>query len=969
MSSQPPIPGERPVFQHKPLVLGAAFLVPGTLVLLSLLSLSIAFAKTGSENAHDNWIGFAGHFIALVLLSSLGNAAFLFTVGVMALGAGAIVREGLPAPHLRILGMGIITLASTVLLSYFGGGSGSFDGGGLVGRGLGAVLGLTFGGAGGFIVAATGIIIGLVLAVDAPIGTLWALFTDRARMLGALLPAGETTSGAEPQPSAGETPRAPLARVPSESPQAHWKPALVEQHMEDSMKPWFERMPPDEDTSAASQPGPLPPYAEATSARVDAEQPRTSPVGELAAALQSLNARMNTRHRPAYAATREPVTQSRGPGKSGPFEGFFTDNEQRFVFGNSERNFVSQPVRADITSGPLLRPLNLEIVPSDYRALRERPAPVTPIEDYSADLAEDSLSQTMPAPAVSAPTKVSEVAGDLLEDIEAENQSDELVAAGQVETDEETAFLSEGETEEPQDSQENNESAWDTDESEDEHEAAADREEGGQKQARRRTETGVPAVVVKGRYALSLEILNMSARDPLAMNDTTRETDETKTRLERVLSEYGIQAKVVGQQRGPIITNFEVKLDSGVRVAKIAGLYDEIKMNLETPSLRIVAPIPGRNTIGIEIPNKQRDTVLLGDLARRDPGFFSKNRELSIVLGKDISGANVYIDLARLPHLLIAGATGAGKSVYLNAVIASLLYTRSPEDMRFIMIDPKMVELNLYEGIPHLLMPVITDVSKAGRALAWVVDEMERRYAFLSQERCRDIRGYNARIQPGLFSSADMRKMPYIVVCIDELSDLMLVAPREVETYIMRLSQKARAVGIHMIMATQRPSVDVISPIIKANAPARIAFHVAQKTDSRTILESNGADTLLDRGDMLYKSPSSTTLARFHAPLITEGEIEKIVAETLRFGKPEYVELPGGDDGAGMEDEDNDVDPALFQEAWELVVESGKTSTSYLQRRLKIGYNRAANIIEMMEAKGYLGPALGNKPREILKRS
>jgi S-DNA-T family DNA segregation ATPase FtsK/SpoIIIE len=381
-----------------------------------------------------------------------------------------------------------------------------------------------------------------------------------------------------------------------------------------------------------------------------------------------------------------------------------------------------------------------------------------------------------------------------------------------------------------------------------------------------------------------------------------------------------------------------------------------------------VAPIPGKSTVGIEIPNRHRDPVSLGEMTRLDPEFFSKSRDLSIVLGKDISGANIYVDLAKLPHLLIAGATGAGKSVYMNSAIASLLYTQSPEDVRFIMIDPKMVELKLYEGIPHLLMPVITDVKKASKALNWAVQEMEYRYTILSKARCRDIRSYNEKYsQSELFKGEEKRnKMPYIILLIDELADLMMVSAKDVEDSIIRLTQKARAVGIHVIMATQRPSVDVITALIKANCPARISFHVAQRTDSRTILDSNGAETLLGRGDMLYKSPVSTELKRIQAPLITEKEIEMIVSETRKFGDPSYIEL---DDEYGNDEEGADsIDEGLFNEAWAIIKESGKTSTSYIQRRLRIGYNRAANLIEVLERRGYISEAMGNRPREILRQ-
>ena len=479
--------------------------------------------------------------------------------------------------------------------------------------------------------------------------------------------------------------------------------------------------------------------------------------------------------------------------------------------------------------------------------------------------------------------------------------------------------------------------------------------------------TAVPVMERNGgRYRLPGDILKPAIR--LGHEDVNREIELTRARLEVVMRDYGIQARVVRTQRGPIITLYEIKLEPGVKVSRILGIHDEIRMNLEAPSVRIIAPIPGKPTVGIEIPNRNRETVTMGDMTANDKNFFSPTRNLSIVLGKDIAGTNMYVDLAKLPHLLIAGATGSGKSVYMNAIIASLLYTRSPQQLRFIMIDPKMVELTLFEGIPHLLMPVIADVRKASRALTWAVMEMERRYGALSRVKCRDIRTYNDRVERGDITGSENPHMPYIVVLIDELSDLMMVAAKDVEDSIIRLTQKARAVGIHVIMATQRPSVDVITALIKANCPARIAFHVAQRTDSRIILDQNGAETLLGGGDMLYSSPSATGTTRIQAPLIEEDEIEKIVKETHRFGKPVYVELPGeGEEGVETGD-DSDVDQELFSQAWGVVQESGKTSTSYIQRRLRIGYNRAARLVEMMEERGYLGPAIGNKPREILKK-
>lgn len=466
-------------------------------------------------------------------------------------------------------------------------------------------------------------------------------------------------------------------------------------------------------------------------------------------------------------------------------------------------------------------------------------------------------------------------------------------------------------------------------------------------------------------YRLSVKNLRLEqASFQVSSLSIQQEIQENWQKLEQVLSDYGIKGQVVGATRGPMITMYEVRLEPGVRVNRILNLQDEIRMNLAAISVRIVAPIPGKTTIGVEIPNKTREFVSLGELVHKDPEFFSKKRDINIPLGKDVAGKTRYIDLTRLPHLLIAGATGSGKSVFLNSVIASLLYQYSPEQIRFLMIDPKMVELKLYEGIPHLLYPVIIDVKLAEKALHWAVNEMENRYKLFSLAKCRDIRSYNEKVKKGAIKG---NYIPYIVIIIDELSDLMMVSAREVEESIIRLTQKARAVGIHMILATQRPSVDVITALIKANCPARISFQVAQKVDSRIILDVNGAETLLGKGDMLYRSPATTLPIRIQAPNITEEEIEIIVQETQHYDFVGYIELPEEqeiDADFGF----NQIDEDLIKKAWKIILETGKTSTSYIQRRLRIGYNRAANIMEKLEEMGYLSPAIGNKPREILRR-
>ena len=443
------------------------------------------------------------------------------------------------------------------------------------------------------------------------------------------------------------------------------------------------------------------------------------------------------------------------------------------------------------------------------------------------------------------------------------------------------------------------------------------------------------------------------------------EAEYIAKKIIEIIRDYGLESKMMHYQKGPIVTRFELAPPPGVKLTRITSLSDELRLYLAVKSIRIVAPIPGKSTIGIEVPNKYREDVLLGDIIRERGEDISSN-DLTIVIGKDsISGEIVTIDLNKLPHLLVAGTTGSGKSVAMNAMISYLIYSKSPDEVRFIMIDPKMVEMTLYEDIPHLLLPVITDPRKATKALYWAVQEMESRYALMSDLKCRDIRAYNEKVSSSLIARIRHKKMPYIVIFIDELSDLMMVSGKELEDYITRISQKARAVGIHLVMATQRPSVDVITGLIKTNCPARIAFHVAQKTDSKIILDYSGADALLGKGDFLYKSPTSPDLQRIQAPYVTEQEIEKIVQESMTYAKAEYVSMNLDDES--FKEESNDADEESFEEAWNIVKTERKASASYLQRRLRIGYNKAARLMELMEERGYVGPQIGAKPRDILK--
>ncbi|MBN2428657.1 MAG: DNA translocase FtsK 4TM domain-containing protein [Deltaproteobacteria bacterium] len=469
--------------------------------------------------------------------------------------------------------------------------------------------------------------------------------------------------------------------------------------------------------------------------------------------------------------------------------------------------------------------------------------------------------------------------------------------------------------------------------------------------------------------------------------------------LERKLLDFGVQGKVVEVKPGPVVTMYEFLPAPGIKVNKIAGLQDDLTMALRALSIRIVAPIPGRGVVGIEIPNKDRETVYLKEILESDE-FQNAESGLPLALGKDIFGHTIVAELAHMPHLLVAGATGSGKSVSINTMVLSLLYRATPDDVRMIMIDPKMLELSIYEGIPHLLLPVVTDPKKAALSLAWAVREMERRYRLMADKAVRNIEGYNRKIareeanEPPLpeppippetdeilgdqeeepFLSMDEAEvlehghLPYIVIMVDELADLMMVAGREIEESITRLAQMARAAGIHLILATQRPSVDVITGLIKANFPTRISFKVFARTDSRTILDSMGAETLLGKGDMLYLPPGTGVLKRVHGAFVSETEVERVVDFLRHQGEPEYdakilEAYAGGRDNGGDEDDEYDE---KWDEALAIVSETRQASISMLQRRLRVGYNRAARMIEQMEKEGIIGPSDGtSKPRDV----
>ena len=427
--------------------------------------------------------------------------------------------------------------------------------------------------------------------------------------------------------------------------------------------------------------------------------------------------------------------------------------------------------------------------------------------------------------------------------------------------------------------------------------------------------------------------------------------------LEKILLDFGVNGNIKKVSHGPVVTLNEFEPAAGVKVSKIINLSDDIARNTSSESARI-ATIPGRSTVGIELPNSSRENVYLSEIiANKD--FSKKDIKLPIALGKNISGIPVVGDLASMPHLLIAGTTGSGKSVCINTIILSLLYRHPPDKCKFILIDPKMLELSTYEGIPHLLCPVITEAKKAASVLGWVVKEMESRYRLMTKEGVRNIDGYNSK---------HSLAMPYIVVVVDEMSDLMLVAGKEIENYIQKLSQMARAAGIHIIMATQRPSVDVITGTIKANFPTRISFQVTSKIDSRTILGEQGAEQLLGKGDMLYMS-SANRIVRIHAPFVSENEIEKINNYLREQAEPDYIDeiLNFVDEkGIGESSSSNGDKDELYQSALDIIRSEGKASTSFLQRKLQIGYNRAARIIDMMEENGVVSKANHVGKRDVL---
>lgn len=471
-------------------------------------------------------------------------------------------------------------------------------------------------------------------------------------------------------------------------------------------------------------------------------------------------------------------------------------------------------------------------------------------------------------------------------------------------------------------------------------------------------------------------------------NITTKYLQETSQRLESLLKDFGVKASVKDILVGPVVTRFDIELPAGVKASKVTNIESDLARALLFPAIRVAEVIRGKPYVGIETPNAQRQTVYLRDVLDSDE-FRNAKSPLSMALGKDISNEPVVVDLAEMPHLLVAGATGSGKSVGVNTMILSLLFRVKPEEVKFIMIDPKVVELSVYNGIPHLLTEVVTDMKKASNALRWCVDEMERRYQLLASLSVRNIEGYNKLIEKyealgnpipnPLWKPGDtmdkmpptLEKLPYIVVIVDEFADLMMMVGKQVEELIARLAQKARAIGIHLILATQRPSVDVITGLIKANVPTRIAFAVASKIDSRTILDQSGAEALLGRGDMLYAGKNSLELQRVHGAYMTDEEVSRVVKDWCARGTPNYIDgildyADDSEDGSGVKEDSGEIDE-LFDEVADFVINTGTTSISSLQRKFRIGFNRAARIMDQLEEQGIVSAPINGK-REVLGR-
>ena len=504
-------------------------------------------------------------------------------------------------------------------------------------------------------------------------------------------------------------------------------------------------------------------------------------------------------------------------------------------------------------------------------------------------------------------------------------------------------------------------------------------------------EKGADVPPFKGDPLPPLTILDPAR--PSVAGYTSEELERISREVEQHLNDFGVEAKVVAAQPGPVVTRFELQPAPGVKGSQVSNLAKDLARALSVSSVRVIEVIEGKSVIGLEIPNQKRDIVMLSEILM-SPGYSGSHSPVTLALGKDIAGAPVSVDLAKMPHLMVAGTTGSGKSVAINSMILSMLYKATRDQVRFIFIDPKMLELSVYEGIPHLLTPVVTDMKDAANALRWCVGEMERRYRLMTALGVRNLAGLNRKVEESRQAgkplkdplwappagageestsaeAPELKPLHNIVIVIDELADMMMVVGKKVEELIARLAQKARAAGVHLIVATQRPSVDVITGLIKANIPSRIAFQVASRVDSRTILDQMGAETLLGHGDMLYRPIGASSVQRIHGAFVDDHEVHKVVAYLKQVGEPEYIEevladeAPAAGEGGGDDAEKDE----LYDQAVAIVLESRKASVSWVQRRLKIGYNRAARMVEQMEASGLVGPSGPGGVREVLAQN
>jgi len=866
---------------------------------------------SGALEVH-NWIGTAGGYWSDLLLQVLGVGAFPFGAGLLMAGWRALMRKRIIPGFRETLGiLSLIASLGTFAHLMASGEAHSFPPGGVVGAVFGGALLSNFAMIGSLIIAGALVMVSLALTVDGILATLGTRGLGVFRRTALEAQAGfvllqERKAQIKERRVERKTKREEAKREKEE-----WTLGqIVDEERRDE-------------------------------ARVEAEQEAAQERDDVLESARERGRAMGDRR-----ADREEASSMRQAVEDAIDEETIAipidlPEEEGFELGCIPG--VTEPMVVPRAAETALVPVRTEM---DFE---EDEAPEVPIRSAAApeaqeDVPSEALMAQLSAAPVSAPTEEPCVALELLSAEEDENDS----------------------TEEPQIV----DVRPDTDE-----EAIEEAIELAECEGTRAHEASVPV-----EYELPpVSLLEFDGGQRIEV-DPERLKDNAR-KLTKTLENYGIKGVVREIRPGPVVTMYEYVPAPGIKVSKITNLADDLAMVMEALRVRIVAPIPGKGAVGIEIPNDEHEMVFIKELIAHE-GFRKSKTNLPIVLGKDIEGNPKIADLAKMPHLLVAGATGSGKSVFVNSLIMSILYKSTPDEVRFIMIDPKMLELSVYNDIPHLLLPVVTDPKKAALALRWAVDEMERRYQKMSELGVRNIDGYNRKVIQAQEQGRKLRlpttdetlgelceHMAYNVIIVDELADLMMTAGREVESYIMRLAQKARAAGIHLVLATQRPSVDVLTGVIKANFPTRIAFAVASKHDSRTILDANGAENLLGKGDMLYLSPGIGGVCRVHGAFVNDDEIDHSAAFLKEQGTPSYDEsiLTAPPEEEGQSDIDEPVDE-LYDKAIAIVAEAQKVSVSMIQRKLQIGYNRSARIVEKMESEGIVGPPNGSKPREVFLR-